>query len=165
MHLGTVCTSFVFINSGTHRRSRLRPLGRQDLTHVALGNILASRSSLLAWLAWGMGAFFVLEQPRSSLMVEIPSWQALIAYFANNVQRPVKLNPVNMGAFRAPTVKPTALYSSEDLGFLMNIPLPPKHLRPAVDKPVAKRQLGQSMQLCTHVGHTHVYILRLKSKV
>ena len=150
MHLGTVCTSFVFMNSGTHRRSRLLPLGRQDLAHVVLGNILASRSSLLAWLAWGMGGLFVLEQPRSSLMVELPSWQALIAYFAYYVQRPLKLNSLCMGAFRAPTLKPTALYSSEDLSFLMDVPVPPKHLRPAVDKPVAKRQLGcQGWVTCT----------------
>ena len=147
VHLGTVCTSFVFINAGTHRRSRVQPLGRQDLVHVALGNILASRSSLLAWLAWGMGGLFVLEQPRSSIMVELPSWQALIAYFAHYVQRPLKLNSVSMGAFRAPTLKPTALYSNEDLSFLMDVPVPPKHLRPPVEKAVAKRQLGH---------HTHI---------
>lgn len=34
-HLGTVCTSFNFVNSGTHTRSISFPLGwRQDLSYV-----------------------------------------------------------------------------------------------------------------------------------
>ena len=42
-HLGTVCTSFVWINSGTHDRCLAFPMGR-DIPHVNLGNHLAAVS-------------------------------------------------------------------------------------------------------------------------
>ena len=38
-----VCSSFVPINSGTHRRSLIDPLGRRDLPSVVAGNLLTSR--------------------------------------------------------------------------------------------------------------------------
>ena len=40
---GTVCSSFVPVNSGTHGRSLSDPLGRQDIPSVQLGNLLVCR--------------------------------------------------------------------------------------------------------------------------
>lgn len=42
LHCGTVCTSFCWINSGTHQRTAALPLGQTDLQYVALGNTLAA---------------------------------------------------------------------------------------------------------------------------
>ena len=57
MHLGTVCTSFVFINAGTHRRSRVQPLGRQDLVHVALGKHFGKQIEFAGMAGLGNGRF------------------------------------------------------------------------------------------------------------
>lgn len=40
---GTVCSTFVRINAGTHGRSIINPLGRQELPSVNTGNLLVSR--------------------------------------------------------------------------------------------------------------------------
>ena len=42
--MGLMCSSFVSISSGTHRRAPFDPLGRSEIPMVALGNGLASRS-------------------------------------------------------------------------------------------------------------------------
>lgn len=41
LHLGTVCTSFCWVNSGTHQRSAAFPLGRVDHQYVIDGNQFA----------------------------------------------------------------------------------------------------------------------------
>ncbi|CAK9082083.1 unnamed protein product, partial [Durusdinium trenchii] len=125
------------MNSGTHQRSIAFPLGwRQDLSYVDLGNILASRSAVLALLAWAFGGFPVLEQPLRSIMTALPSWQSVVSFFDEAECRGwtgqrLKLNKINMAAFRTPTLKPTALYSTEAFDVLMNMRVPPKSERPA----------------------------------
>ena len=148
VHLATVCTSFNFMNSGTHQRSIAFPLGwRQDLSYVDLGNILASRSAVLALLAWAFGGFPVLEQPLRSIMTALPSWQSVVSFFDEAECRGwtgqrLKLNKINMAAFRTPTLKPTALYSTEAFDVLMNMRVPPKSERPASKDPVTFEYLG-----------------------
>ena len=139
-HLGTVCTSFNFMNSGTHRRSIAFPLGWQHFPYMELGNVLAARSAVLALLAWAMGAFPVLEQPLRSVMTALPSWQSVVAYFdeaecSGWIGQRLKLNHVNMAAFNAATLKPTALYSTESFDPLMNMNVPPKNKRPKPQAP------------------------------
>ena len=141
-HLGTVCTSFIFINSGTHQRSISFPLGwRTDLDYVVLGNVLAARSAVLAVLAWACGGFPVLEQPARSVMTALPSWQSVIGYFDEAANRGwggqrLKLNKINMAAFRASSLKPTSLFSTEAFESLINMYVPPKHQRPPPKDPV-----------------------------
>lgn len=141
VHFATVCTSFTFINRGTHGRSIAFPLGRSELEYVALGSALAARSALLAMLAWARGCCFVLEQPLRSIMTALPSWQGVIGFF-EEAGHPLKMNSLNMAAFRAPTLKPTALYSAEDLQWLMDMPTPPKDQRPPLDSAVWRVKLG-----------------------
>lgn len=38
-----VCSSFVTVSSGTHRRTPFHPLGQTEIPFVQLGNLLASR--------------------------------------------------------------------------------------------------------------------------
>ena len=130
------------MNSGTHRRSIAFPLGwMQHLDYIDLGNVLAARSAVLALLAWAMGAVPVLEQPLRSLMTALPSWQSVVGYFDEAERQGwlgqrLKLNHVNMACFKAPTLKPTALYSTESLEPLMNMKVPPKHERPVPEAPI-----------------------------
>lgn len=138
--MGTVCTSFNFMNSGTHKRSIAFPLGWHLFPYMELGNVLGARSALLALLAWAMGAFPVLEQPLRSVMTALPSWQSVVAYFheaecAGWIGQRLKLNHVNMAAFNAATLKPTALYSTEAFDALMNMNAPCKSKRPKPQAP------------------------------
>lgn len=142
VHLATVCTSFVFINSGTHTRSIAFPLGwRTDLSYVELGNILGSRSASLALLSWGLGGFPILEQPLRSVLTALPSWQSVIRYFDEAeskgwIGQRIKKSHIDMASFRAPTLKPTALFSTEAFQPLMDLSVPPKSKRPPVEAPV-----------------------------
>lgn len=156
-HLGTVCTSFNFVNSGTHTRSISFPLGwRQDLSYVELGNILGGRSAVLALLAWAVGGMPVLEQPLRSVMTALPAWQSVIAYFDEAEQQGwigqrLKLNQVFMACFKAPTLKPTALYSTESFDPLMNMKVPPKDQRPQADAQVTYQcHAFKSVCVCVH---------------
>ena len=152
VHMATVCTSFVFLNSGTHGRSIAAPEGWRELPYMVLGTILASRSSLLALLSWALGAMWVLEQPLSSVMIALPSWQVVVRFFAEKENQGwpnclVKQNNVFMAAFRGPTLKPTSLFSNESLDLLMNLPVPPKEARPATEAPVSHVNFGLTFKL------------------
>ena len=141
VHLATVCTSFVFINSGTHGRSMWCPEGA-GLDYVHLGTVLASRSSLLALVGWALGSVWVLEQPSTSCMLFLPSWQSVIKYFQDRSNEGwphalVLRNAICMAAFRGSSLKPTALWSTESLDLLMNMPVPPKSDRPPAQAPVS----------------------------
>jgi len=126
------------MNSGTHTRSIAFPLGWKRYFYMDIGDILAGRSAVLALLAWGMGAMPVLEQPRRSMMTALPSWQHVIGYFDQAEKRGwkgqrIKMNPISMACFKAPTLKPTALYSTESLDPLINMKVPPKDQRPQAE--------------------------------
>ena len=86
VHFGTVCTSFTWINAGTHGRRLWQPLGIAHLDYVALGSRLVERTVLLAMLAWHMGAVFSIENPLGSLMAEQPVFQSMIRYFNDNTR-------------------------------------------------------------------------------
>ena len=150
-HLATVCTSFVFINSGTHGRCMAIPEGWREYSpeYMQIGTCLAARSAILALIAWCMGAIWVLEQPSSSCMLYLTSWQVIIRWFSEKVSQglcnaTVLRNSVFMVSFRGPTLKPTSLFSNESLEMLMNVPVPPKELRPPA-APVAHVFIGKHM--------------------
>lgn len=157
LHLGTVCTSFIFMNSGTHTRSIAFPLGwRNDLSYVELGNILAARSAVLSVLAWGLGGFPNLEQPTRSLMTALPSWQSVISFFDEAEGRGwkgqrLKLSKVCMAAFRAPSLKPTSLYSTEAFDALMNTHVPPKNKRPVPEGQITYEHLVPTGKVLSNI--------------
>ncbi|CAE7235832.1 unnamed protein product, partial [Symbiodinium sp. KB8] len=70
VHFGTVCTSFTWINSGTHGRRLWQPLGNEHLEYVARSRLL-QRTVLLALLAWHMGAVFSIENPLGSWNIQV----------------------------------------------------------------------------------------------
>ena len=147
--MGTVCTSFTWVNAGTHQRSVAFPLGASR-EYVQVGSVLAARSALIALLTWGVGAVWTLEQPLRSLMSQLPSWQMVIGYFKEAEQihgwpnASVKMSPLAMAAFRAPSLKPTAIFSNEVLQSLVDMPALPPGQRPALLAPVTKMWLDQT---------------------
>ena len=75
-------------------------------------------------------------------MIALPSWQRVVAYFDEAekkgwVGQRLKLSKVNMACFRAPSPKPTALYSTEAFDLLMNMRIPRKEDRPAAKDPIS----------------------------
>lgn len=72
---GCPCSTWVWCNRGTSMRSRQAPLGNGELSSVASANTLVSRFALLVLLAVARGAFWLVEQPGSSLM----EWHPRIA--------------------------------------------------------------------------------------
>ena len=75
------------------------------------------------------------------MMVALPSWQSVISYFHEAEERGwkgqrLKLNQLFMACFKAATLKPTALYSTESFDELMNMRVPPPAERPEVDSAV-----------------------------
>ncbi|CAK9085501.1 unnamed protein product [Durusdinium trenchii] len=75
-------------------------LGCRALAFDILRALIFGLSALLAMLAWARGCCFVLEQPLRSIMTALPSWQGVIGFF-EEAGHPLKMNSLNMAAFRA----------------------------------------------------------------
>eukprot|EP00971_Amphidinium_carterae_P043524 856384-Amphidinium_carterae.1 len=100
-----VCSSWVWINRATNKRSCSSPLGDVSVESVAKGNKMVSNLAGLCWLLAARGICFVIEQPQSSLLEHHPKWQRLAAVL------PLYKVGISMGRFGAETLKPTILYS------------------------------------------------------
>ena len=74
---GTPCSSWVFMNRGTSKRTASNPLGDCSEPSVRLGNLLTTRFVLLVLLGVARGAMWCCEQPMSSLMPRHPRMQQL----------------------------------------------------------------------------------------
>lgn len=84
--LGPPCSSFVWVNSATSRRSRTAPYGDSKRAYVRMANLslcfswitrsglprIALRALMLVILATARGCYCVLEQPSSSVMGHLP---------------------------------------------------------------------------------------------
>ncbi|CAE7298727.1 unnamed protein product, partial [Symbiodinium microadriaticum] len=64
--IGLPCSSFVWMNAATSKRSATSPLGNEELPYVAQANKIAARVCLLILLLTARQSFFMLEQPSSS---------------------------------------------------------------------------------------------------
>ncbi|CAK9085109.1 unnamed protein product [Durusdinium trenchii] len=104
--LAPVCSTWVWMSRGSTKRSKALPLGDDSAPSVALGNTMVARCALLLFLAAARGIWFVLEQPRGSLLEYHPAMQRVLKLVR------VWRKHVRMGDFAAPTEKGTWLYSS-----------------------------------------------------
>lgn len=106
---GPPCGSWVFINSGTSRRSRHRLFGDTKKAYVKDANTITCRWVLLGLIAAVRSVLWITEQPRSSLMTLCPyvRYAALALYPASwdDVKFP-------MGAYRHRSTKPTVLFGT-----------------------------------------------------
>lgn len=100
------CSSFVWINRGTSKRTRIRPQGDITLPSVRAANQLAARTALLAMVAHAAGAMLLIEQPLSSLLWHYPRMQELLMS--------VQMHKVtlHLGKFGANTPKPCVFLSN-----------------------------------------------------
>ena len=108
----------VLRSRGSTKRSKALPLGDDSAPSVALGNTMVARCALLLFLAAARGIWFVLEQPRGSLLEYHPAMQRVLKLVR------VWRKHVRMGDFAAPTEKGIWLYSSPGLTCLA------KHIDP-----------------------------------
>ena len=58
------------------------PLGDTSRDFVALGNLIAHRCILLAWLLCALGHTFILEQPSSAHFGDLPRWKHFVQQIA-----------------------------------------------------------------------------------
>ena len=77
-HLGTPCTSYTWINKGTHARSAAFPEGNQQFGYVQLGDALANRSVILSMIAFARGCLWSVENPKNSEIIHSDPFQFLI---------------------------------------------------------------------------------------
>lgn len=70
--IGLPCSSFVWINAATAKRSETNPFGNEELPHVSQGNKIAARVCLLLLLLTSGRCFFMVEQPFSTKLVLLP---------------------------------------------------------------------------------------------
>ena len=111
-------------NKGTSKRSPTNPCGEEGYPSVFLGNTLACRTLIILMIIHALHGFWLLEQPRGSMMELLPVFQAFLA------KVPTFRHSINMSEFGAPSKKTTWLYSglsSEQISFprrCWRIPVP-----------------------------------------
>ena len=92
---------------GTTKRSSSNPMGDPSVKSVMEGNQMVARCALLLIIAFCRGLFFVLEQPRGSLLELHPAMQKIFRKFQ------FYRKAIKMGNFGAGSDKPTWLYSGQ----------------------------------------------------
>ena len=103
--LAPVCSSWVWMNRHTSGRSIERPLGNVCRGYIKNANRMVSRVALLCLLLTAKGVFWILEQPKGSLLEHHPRMQLLARRF--NLWRCA----FPMGNFNAESRKDTWCYS------------------------------------------------------
>ena len=132
MHLGAdslfwsapPCSTWVFMNRGTSKRTKDDPLGDQSKKSVANANTQVSRVCLLCMVAILLhNCFIMAEQPASSLFEYHPRWELLQHILGDSLQA-VRMA---MQPYGAESLKPTLLYGNfgeVDTTYRYNGPLP-----------------------------------------
>lgn len=108
---GPPCSSFIWLNSATSKRSKKAPFGDTSRNYVNLANQLTCRWALLLILCMARQLFHITEQPVSSVMKHLP--------YIKFVIRVVKKFGLSwfdtflyMGAHGAMIMKPTQLWGT-----------------------------------------------------
>ena len=76
---GLPCSSYIFMSSGTHRRSVDSPWGHEAYRFVFEGNQLGSKFLLLCFLAVVRQVKWFVENPQSSVVHALPPLRFLLA--------------------------------------------------------------------------------------
>ncbi|CAJ1348233.1 unnamed protein product [Effrenium voratum] len=139
-HYATVCTSFCWVNRATNKRSKCFPLGT-DRGYVAAGSVMGGRTAAMCLLTWALGSAFSLEQPKSSTMEFLASWQFVIDFFKQRGDC-LKAHFLNMGSFLAPSKKPTVLYTVFNMEPFTQLPTPATQRRRRGRAPVTRQRPG-----------------------
>ena len=110
--LGIVCSSWIFMSRSQTKRSMLHPLGTEEsCASVAVGNTMVARCCLLLLLTLAKRCWYVVEQPKSSLMKE----HCAMVYLSELQSLPwvqEHMADTYMGAFQGDSEKPHVLLSN-----------------------------------------------------
>lgn len=89
--VGLPCTSYIFINAGTHKRSSATPYGAEELQYVKDANLLTSRVIMVLMVITVRCAYWLLEQPGTSQLIHHPELKFLLAqldaFFGHEITR------------------------------------------------------------------------------
>ena len=123
--LAKACSAWGWMCRSSSERSTARPLGNTDSACVRAANAMVSRSAILILLCCAKYVLFGLEQPASSIMILHHRMQQIVK-LAKKFPDIITFQELHtyMGAFRAPTAKPTRLYLSTELGSGLKRSLP-----------------------------------------
>ena len=105
------CSSWVWVNRGSSKRSPWEPLGDTSKKWVRRANLMVWRTLLLVMFIICKGGRYMLEQPSSSIMDEHPAFDPLIALA---VAKKCRLLMVStwLGLFGAPSPKCIKIYTN-----------------------------------------------------
>ena len=102
-----VCATWGWVNRGTSRRTPFFILGDTEVDGVAAANLQVSRVVLILYIYEAQGVWWVLEQPRNSLLEQHPRFQSFLSH------REVFRTRVDLGSFGSSSQKPLWLYSNK----------------------------------------------------
>ena len=108
-HFSTVCTSFCWVSSGTHKRSAWFPEGDETLAYVRQGSQLCSISMALAMLVECVGGMVTIENPVNSRLELHPDFQFFMKWMKQQREdtgKGLMRTNVLLGDFGAATKKP-----------------------------------------------------------
>lgn len=75
---GLPCSTWIFMSRGSTKRTRLRPRGQRRFKKVREANKMARRVVYACRYVEAKGAYWVIEQPISSLVVLYPPMRSLL---------------------------------------------------------------------------------------
>ena len=119
IHFGAVCTSYCWINAGTHKRSRANPDGDTRYPYVRDGTQLASLTAAMCILCWARGLVFSIENPVNSMLLFSRGMQGLLRYLQERSEEQYQdisllRHHVPLGSFGAATAKPVWFFMIQD---------------------------------------------------
>ena len=85
LHVGMPCSSFVWISRSRHRRTAEAPFGDETQPNVLKANEILGRVALLLVLATVRKIWWLIEQPKSSMLPYCPNVRAVMAMAGNVV--------------------------------------------------------------------------------
>jgi hypothetical protein len=144
MMMAPVCSSFVWINRYTSKRSLLNPLGDQRKLYVAQANCMASRVVLMALIALAKGVLLFIEQPRGSLLEAHPRFQWFVK------RHTLYRCSINMKSFGGETLKPTWLYCAHQC--IQHFPAYGKYSGAETSKATVIRTVNSAGKVCVTGG-------------
>ena len=112
--MGTVCSTWVVTSRGSTGRSQSCVLGAQRHWTVSEANKMAARSALVAYICAVRGVGFILEQPQTSLMVDMPCFRFLMELSQVIHGWVWATQRTCLGAFGAERPKPINMYSNRN---------------------------------------------------
>ena len=102
---GLPCTSYVFINAGTHGRTADCPYGREGLGYIQTANLITTRLMVLMILSVRC-CYWLIEQPGSSRLLHHPERKYLLDLLEKLIHQTF-FTRFSMGSWGAKSLKPS----------------------------------------------------------